>query len=165
VTVERIDARLDSSNVMPALERFDVVVDGSDNFPTRYLLNDACFFADRPLVSGAIFRFEGQVTTFHGGRPCYRCLFPQPPAPGTVPNCAQAGVFGALAGTIGTIQATEAVKLVCGIGTPLVGFLLLYDALEIRFNRVRVTRDATCPLCGTSPEITELIDYEEFCAR
>jgi molybdopterin/thiamine biosynthesis adenylyltransferase len=165
VNVERIDARLDSSNVMSTLERFDVVVDGSDNFPTRYLLNDACFFAKRPLVSGAIFQFEGQVTTFNGGRPCYRCLFPQPPARGTVPNCAQAGVFGALAGTIGTIQATEAVKLICGIGTSLVGFLLLYDALEIRFNRVRVTRDETCPLCGTSPEITELIDYEEFCAR
>ena len=165
VETVKIDAKLDSSNVMDAIARFDLVVDGSDNFPTRYLLNDACFFAHKPLVSGAIFQYEGQVTTFDGGRPCYRCLFPNPPAPGTVPNCAQAGVFGALAGTIGTIQATEAIKLICGIGTPLVGFLLLYDALEVRFNRVRVTRDEACPLCGTSPEVTELIDYEEFCSR
>lgn len=165
VDVVRVDGRLDASNALEILDGFDVVVDGSDNFPTRYLLNDASFFAGKPLVSGAIFQFEGQVTTFDGGRPCYRCLFPSPPAPGSVPNCAQAGVFGALAGTIGTIQATEAIKLVCGIGTTLRGFLLLYDALEIRFNRVRVTRDERCPLCGSSPEIDELIDYEEFCNR
>ncbi len=165
VDVVTIDARLDSSNASDAIAGFDLVVDGSDNFPTRYLLNDACYLAVKPLVSGAIFQYEGQVTTFNGGRPCYRCLFPSPPAPGTVPNCAQAGVFGALAGTIGTIQATEAIKLICGIGTPLVGFLLLYDALEVRFNRVRVTRDEACPLCGSSPEIMRLIDYEEFCSR
>jgi len=168
VDVVTFDERLDSSNALATLQGFDVVVDGSDNFPTRYLLNDACYLASKPLVTGAIFRFEGQVTTFDRSRaesPCYRCLFPTPPAPGTVPNCEQAGVFGALAGTIGTIQATEVIKLVCGIGTPLVGFLLLYDALEIRFNRVRVKRDEACPLCGTSPEISELIDYEEFCGR
>jgi molybdopterin/thiamine biosynthesis adenylyltransferase len=163
VDVVRIDGRLDASNAAATVGAFDVIVDGSDNFPTRYLLNDAAYFAGKPLVSGAIFQFEGQVTTFEGGRPCYRCLFPSPPAPGSVPNCAQAGVFGALAGTIGTIQATEAIKLICGIGTTLVGFLLLYDALEIRFNRVRVTRDEACPLCGSSPEISGLIDYEEFC--
>jgi len=167
VDVVRIDGRIDSSNALEILGSFDLVVDGSDNFPTRYLLNDACYLASLPLVSGAIFQFEGQVTTFDPRRadsPCYRCLFRTPPAPGSVPNCAQAGVFGALAGTIGTIQATEAIKLVCGIGTSLVGFLLLYDALDVRFSRVRVTRDDSCPLCGSSPEITQLMDYEEFCA-
>ena len=166
VDVVRIDARLDSANALETIERFDLVVDGSDNFPTRYLLNDACYLTKRPLVSGAILQFEGQVTTFDTRRddsPCYRCLFPHPPPPGSVPNCAQAGVFGVLAGTIGTIQATEAIKLVCGIGEPLVGALLLYDALETRFTRVRVGRDDSCPLCGSSPEITGLVDYEEFC--
>jgi len=168
VDVVRIDRRLDSRNALDLIGSFDVVVDGSDNFPTRYLLNDASYLKRKPLVSGAIFQFEGQLTTFDARRddsPCYRCIFPAPPAPGTVPNCAQAGVFGVLAGTIGTLQATEAIKLICGIGTPLIGFLLLYDALEVRFNRVRITRDAACPLCGSSPEITRLIDYEEFCNR
>jgi adenylyltransferase/sulfurtransferase len=166
VDVVRIDERLDATNALAIVESFDLVVDGSDNFPTRYLLNDACYLSERPLVSGAIFRFEGQVSTFDARRPdspCYRCLFRNPPAPGSVPNCEQAGVFGVLAGTIGTIQATEVVKLVCGIGEPLVGTLLLYDALETRFTQVRVVRDDSCPLCGSSPEITGLIDYEEFC--
>ena len=166
VDVVRIDAKLDSSNALDLIESYDIVVDGSDNFPTRYLVNDACYLTKRPLAHGAIFQFEGQVTTFDARRddsPCYRCLFPQPPPPGSVPNCAQAGVFGVLAGTIGTIQATEAIKLICGIGIPLVGFLLLYDAMDVRFNRVRVTRDTSCPLCGSSPEIKALIDYEEFC--
>jgi adenylyltransferase/sulfurtransferase len=166
VEVVQIDARLDSSNAVELIEAYDVVVDGSDNFPTRYLVNDACYLTKRPLAHGAIFQFEGQVSTFDArrdGSPCYRCLFPQPPPPGSVPNCAQAGVFGVLAGTIGTIQATETIKLICGIGIPLVGFLLLYDAMDVRFTRVRVTRDASCPLCGSSPEINELIDYEEFC--
>jgi molybdopterin/thiamine biosynthesis adenylyltransferase len=164
--VVQIDERLDSSNAFRVLGGFDVVVDGSDNFPTRYLLNDAGYLLKKPLCSGAIFQFEGQVTTFDARRedsPCYRCIFPEPPPPGSVPNCAQAGVFGVLAGTIGTIQATEVVKLVCGIGKPLVGSLLLYDALETRFQRVKVSRDDSCPLCGSSPEITELVDYEEFC--
>ena len=168
VDVIPIDAKLDSSNALSTVESFDVVVDGSDNFPTRYLLNDACYLTKRPLVSGAIFRFEGQVSTFDARRddaPCYRCLFPTPPASGSVPNCEQAGVFGVLAGTIGTLQATEVLKLVCGVGEPLVGKLLLYDALETRFTQVRVVRDESCPLCGSSPEITDLIDYEEFCAR
>jgi len=164
--IVEINERLDSSNALRVLEGFDVVVDGSDNFPTRYLLNDACYLTCTPLVSGAIFQFEGQVTVFDPRRedsPCYRCIFPTPPPPGSVPNCAQAGVFGVLAGTIGTIQATETIKLVAEIGEPLVGSLLLYDALETRFTRVRVRRDDTCPLCGSSPEIRELVDYEEFC--
>lgn len=166
VNVVAIDEQLDSTNALPVLEDFDVVVDGSDNFPTRYLLNDACYLTRTPLAHGSIFQFEGQATTFDARRddsPCYRCLFPKPPPPGSVPNCAQAGVFGVLAGTIGTIQATEAVKLIVGIGEPLIGALLLYDALDMRFTRVRVGRDEGCPLCGSSPEITELIDYERFC--
>lgn len=157
VDVVGIDERLDASNALRVLEPYDVVVDGSDNFPTRYLLNDACYLTQKPFVSGAIFQFEGQLTTFDRSRDaglCYRCLFPKPPAPGSVPNCAQAGVFGVLAGTIGTLQATEVIKLVCGIGEPLVGTLLLYDAMDTRFTRVRVKRDETCPLSGSSPEIT-----------
>jgi adenylyltransferase/sulfurtransferase len=168
VDVVPIAEKLDASNAFRVLEGFDIVVDGSDNFPTRYLLNDACYLQRTPLVHGAIFQFEGQATTFDARRddsPCYRCLFATPPPPGSVPNCAQAGVFGVLAGTIGTIQATEAIKLICGIGEPLIGRLLLYDALDLRFTNVRVGRDEKCPLCGSSPEITALIDYEEFCAR
>jgi adenylyltransferase/sulfurtransferase len=168
VEVVAIDERLDSTNAFRVLEGFDVVVDGSDNFPTRYLLNDACYLLRTPLVHGAIFQFEGQLTTFDARRddsPCYRCLFPSPPPPGAVPNCAQAGVLGALAGTIGTMQATEVVKLVCGVGEPLVGRLVLYDALETRLVSVRAARDEKCPLCGSSPEIRQLIDYEEFCSR
>jgi molybdopterin/thiamine biosynthesis adenylyltransferase len=168
VDVVPIPERLDASNALRVLDGYDVVVDGSDNFPTRYLLNDACYLLRTPLAHGAIFQFEGQATTFDARRddsPCYRCLFATPPPPGSVPNCAQAGVFGVLAGTVGTIQATEAIKLVCGIGEPLVGRLLLYDALDLRFTSVRVGRDENCPLCGSSPEITALIDYEEFCSR
>ncbi len=167
VTVVPIAERVVASNVMRIVEDFDLIVDGSDNFATRYLLNDACYLLQRPLVSGAIFRFEGQVTTFdarRGDSPCYRCVFPSPPPAGSVPNCEQAGVFGVLAGTVGTLQATEVIKLVCGIGEPLVATLLLYDALETRFTRVRVGRDDSCPLCGSSPEITELSDEQEFCA-
>ncbi|HYZ94109.1 MAG TPA: molybdopterin-synthase adenylyltransferase MoeB [Actinomycetota bacterium] len=166
VNVVEINQKLDSTNAFEAIEGFDLVIDGSDNFPTRYLLNDACYLTVKPLVSGAIFQFEGQITVFDQRRddsPCYRCLFPLPPPPGSVPNCAQAGVFGVLAGTVGTIQATEAIKLLAGIGEPLIGYLLLYDALETRFTRVRVRRDDSCPLCGSSPEIKELVDYEEFC--
>ncbi len=166
VDVIAIDERLTSSNALELVGRYDVVVDGSDNFPTRYLANDACHLTGTPLVHGAIFQFEGQATTLDPRReesPCYRCIFSQPPPPGSVPNCAQAGVFGVLAGTIGTIQASEAIKLILGLGEPLVGRLLLYDALDMRFSQVRVTRDPRCPLCGPSPEITSLIDYEEFC--
>src|SRR5438309_2789079 len=167
IEIETHECRFTSKNALEIVSGYDVVVDGSDNFPTRYLSNDVCVFAKKPNVYGSVFRFDGQTTVFapHLGGPCYRCLFPEPPPPGSVPNCAQAGVFGVLAGTIGTIQATEAVKLVCGIGNPLVGRLLLYDSLELRFSQVRVARDEKCPLCGSSPEITALIDYEEFCAR
>ena len=166
VDVVQIDSRLEASNALSILEGYDLVVDGSDNFATRYLVNDACYLLHKPLVHGAIFRFEGQVTVFDrdvDGSPCYRCLFRVPPRPGAIPNCAQAGVFGVLAGTIGTLQATEVIKLVCGIGEPLVGSLLLYDSLQTRFTRVRVARDESCALSGSSPEITELVDYEELC--
>lgn len=164
--VETIDGRLSSADAVDVVRRYDIVVDGSDNFPTRYLLNDACWFERTPLVSGAIFQFEGQVSVFDprdGASPCYRCVFPHPPPADAVPNCAQAGVFGVLAGVVGTIQATEVVKLVCGIGEPLVGRLLLYDALEMTFTNVRVGRDPDCPLCGSAPTVTSLIDYEQFC--
>lgn len=167
--VVEIGERLDATNALGIIESYDIICDCTDNFPSRYLLNDASYIAKRPLVSGAMFRFEGQVTVFDPRRddsPCYRCLFPSPPPAGTVPNCAQAGVFGVLAGTIGTLQATEVIKLICGIGEPLVGTLLLYDALESCFTRVRAKRNDSCALCGSSPEISGLIDhdYEEFCA-
>lgn len=168
IEVVEIAERLVAANALDLLTGYDLVIDGSDNFPTRYLVNDATRMLGLPLVSGAIFRFEGQVSVFDPrdpASPCYRCLFPRPPAPGSVPNCERAGVFGALAGTIGTMQATEAIKLICGIGEPLVGWLLLYDALEARSTRVRVARDDSCALCGSSPEITELSDDpQEFCA-
>jgi len=166
VEVVEVTERLTSENAIEVVSGYAVIVDGSDNFPTRYLLNDACYLATRPLVHGSIFQFEGQATTFDrrvDTSPCYRCVFPHPPPPGSVPNCAQAGVFGVLAGTIGTVQATETLKVILGLGEPLVGKLLLYDALDMRFTRVRLARDGGCPLCGTSPEITSLIDYEEFC--
>jgi adenylyltransferase/sulfurtransferase len=166
VRVIRIAERVTSANALDVMRDYDVVVDGSDNFPTRYLANDATRMLGLPLVSGAIFQFEGQVTVFDPREPdgpCYRCIFPTPPAPGSVPNCAQAGILGALAGVVGTIQATETLKLLIGMGEPLVGTLLLYDALEGRFTSVRLTRDERCPLCGPEPEIRDLIDYEEFC--
>jgi adenylyltransferase/sulfurtransferase len=166
VEVVTVDERLDSTNAFEMFERYDVIVDGTDNFPTRYLANDACYLLRKPLVHGSIYQFEGQATVFDRREqcsPCYRCLFPHPPPAGSVPNCAQAGVFGVLAGVIGVIQATEAIKLSCGIGRPLVGRLLLYDALDMEFTKVRIDRDPDCPLCGGSPEITSLIDYEEFC--
>jgi molybdopterin/thiamine biosynthesis adenylyltransferase len=166
VRVVEINERLTSQNALEIVESFDIILDGSDNFATRYLTNDACYLTKRPLVHGAIFRFEGQLSVFDAkddASPCYRCLFPRPPAPGTIPNCAQAGVFGVLAGTIGTLQAAEVIKLILGIGEPLVGTLLLYDALDTRFTRVRVARDESCALCGSSPEISALVDYEEFC--
>lgn len=166
VEVVEIDERVEPSNATQIVEGFDLVLDGSDNFPTRYLLNDVCYRLRRPLVSGAIFRFEGQVTTFDARRddsPCYRCLFRNPPPATSVANCEQAGVFGVLAGTVGTLQATEAIKVVCGIGETLVGTLLLYDALQTRFTRVRVARDDSCPLCGSSPRDPEPIDHQESC--
>ncbi len=158
------DVRLDSSNALDIFRDYDVIVDGTDNFPTRYLVNDACVLLDKPYVWGSIFRFEGQASVFwaeHG--PCYRCLYPEPPPPGMVPSCAEGGVLGVLCGTVGSIQATEAVKLICGIGDPLVGRLKLYDALEMDLKSIKVKRDPECPICGKNPTVTELIDYEEFC--
>ena len=154
---------LTSENAMEIIPEYDIVVNGADNFATRYLVNDAAFLAGVKLVDGSIFLFEGQVTTFLPGEGCYRCLYPSPPPPGMVPSCAEAGVLGALPGTVGAIQATEALKLLLGIGEPLTNRLLLYDALAMEFRTVKIRRDPDCPLCGDAPSVTELIDYEEFC--
>lgn len=163
VHVERFETRLTSVNALDIVRDFDVVVDGTDNFPTRYLTNDACVLLGKPNVYGSIFRFEGQASVFAtADGPCYRCLFPEPPPPGLVPSCAEGGVLGVLPGLIGTIQATETLKLLLGIGEPLVGRLLLVDALATRFHTVKLRRDPTCPACGTRT-IRELVDYEEFC--
>jgi molybdopterin/thiamine biosynthesis adenylyltransferase/rhodanese-related sulfurtransferase len=165
ITVETHDHRLTSGNAPDLIERYDVVVDGSDNFATRYLSNDVCVWQNKPNVYGSVFRFEGQATVFAPSRggPCYRCLFPQPPAPGTVPNCAEAGVLGVLPGIIGSIQANEAIKLVLGAGDPLVGRLLHFDALKMKFREFKLRRDPECPVCGEHPTITEPVDYEQFC--
>jgi molybdopterin/thiamine biosynthesis adenylyltransferase/rhodanese-related sulfurtransferase len=159
------DARITSSNAFEIIGPYDIVVDGTDNFPTRYLTNDACVLLRKPNVYGSIFRFEGQASVFapHLGAPCYRCLYPEPPPPGLVPSCAEGGVLGVLPGIIGTIQATEILKLVLGIGSSLMGRLLLFDALGMKFREVRLRRDPQCPLCGEHPTITRLIDYEMFC--
>ena len=163
VHVEPFETRLTSANALDILRDFDVVVDGTDNFPTRYLTNDACVLLGKPNVYGSIFRFEGQASVFAtADGPCYRCLFPEPPPPGLVPSCAEGGVLGVLPGLIGTIQATETIKLLLGIGEPLIGRLLLVDALSTRFRTVNLRRDPACPACGTR-EIRELVDYEEFC--
>lgn len=156
---------LDSTNVMDIIRAYDIVVNGTDNFPTRYLVNDACVFAGKPLVDGSIFMFEGQTTVFdaaHGG-PCYRCLFPTPPPPGEVPSCQEAGVLGVLPGIIGSIQAIEVIKLILGKGDSLKGRLLLFDAMAMEFREMQVNKDPNCPVCGEHPTITELIDYEQFC--
>jgi sulfur-carrier protein adenylyltransferase/sulfurtransferase len=159
------DTLLFSTNVYEVFDGYDVVVDGTDNFPVRYLVNDATQFTSKPLVYGSIYQFEGQATVFMPGQetPCYRCLFPSPPPPGTVPSCAEGGVFGVLPGVIGGIQATEAIKLITGQGNTLEGRLLLYDALHMDFQEVKIRWDADCPVCGKEPTITELIDYEQFC--
>jgi len=154
-----------STNVFEIFEGYDVIVDGTDNFPVRYLVNDATQFTGKPLVYGSIYQFEGQATVFMPGQetPCYRCLFPAPPPPGTVPSCAEGGVFGVLPGVIGSIQATEAIKIITGEGQTLEGRLLLYDALTMDFQEMKIRWDADCPVCGKDPTITELIDYEQFC--
>jgi sulfur-carrier protein adenylyltransferase/sulfurtransferase len=159
------DTLLFSTNVYDVFDGYDVIVDGTDNFPVRYLVNDATQFMGKPLVYGSIYQFEGQATVFMPGQetPCYRCLFPSPPPPGTVPSCAEGGVFGVLPGVIGSIQATEAIKLITGEGETLEGRLLLYDALHMDFQEVKIRWDADCPVCGKEPTITELIDYEQFC--
>lgn len=164
ITIERHHTPLTSHNALDILAPYDVIVDGTDNFPTRYLLNDAAVLLGKPLVYGSIYRFEGQVSVFGmPDGPCYRCLVPQPPPPDLVPSCAEAGVLGVLPGTIGTLQATEVIKLILGIGDPLIGRLLLYDALDMTFEQIILPRRADCPVCGANPTITELIDYEAFC--
>jgi len=164
VTVEPHETRLSRVNALEILERYDVVVDGTDNFPTRYLVNDACVLLGKPNVYGSIFRFEGQASVFDATRgPCYRCLYPDPPPPGLVPSCAEGGVLGVLPGVIGVIQGIETLKLLLGIGEPLIGRLVLFDALGLRFRELSLRKDPDCPMCGEQPTIHELIDYEEFC--
>jgi sulfur-carrier protein adenylyltransferase/sulfurtransferase len=165
VQVDAIKEHVNSENALQIFKPYDVIIDGTDNFPVRYLVNDACQFMGKPLVYGSIYQFEGQATVFMPGQetPCYRCLFPSPPPPGTVPSCAEGGVFGVLPGVIGSIQATEAIKLITGEGDTLEGRLLLYDALHMEFQEVKIRWDADCPVCGKEPTITELIDYEQFC--
>ena len=166
VNVVTYKERLTSENIERILgDGWDVIVDGADNFPTRYLVNDASVWHDVPVVHGSIYRFEGQVTVFKpGDGPCYRCLFPTPPPPELAPSCAEGGVLGVLPGIVGSLQANETIKLLLGIGDPLVGRLLLFDALATEFNEVKLRKDASCPVCGESPTITEYIDYVEFCA-
>lgn len=164
VQAEFYPEKLTSKNALEILKGYDVIVDGTDTLSSRYLINDACVLLKKPLVHGSIYRFEGQATVFYPGKgPCYRCLFPEPPPPDAVPSCAEAGVFGVLPGLIGMIQATETIKLILGRGKPLIGRLLLYDALEMQFREVKFQRDSNCPVCGDNPTITKLIDYEAFC--
>ena len=157
------EVRLESDNAREIISQYDLVINGADNFATRYLVNDACYLEGKPLVDGSILIFDGQATLFLPGQGCYRCLFPEPPPPGLVPNCAEAGVLGALTGLVGSIQATEALKHFLGIGESLVSRLLLIDALSMSFREVRLKRNPSCPLCGDNPTVTELIDYEVFC--
>ena len=164
VHIETHEVALSSANALDVLRGYDVIVDGTDNFPTRYLVNDACVLLGIPNAYGSIFRFEGQASVFGAqDGPCYRCLYPEPPPPGLVPSCAEGGVLGILPGVVGTIQATETVKLIMGVGEPLVGRFLVYDALRMRFRELKLRKDPDCPVCGDNPTVTELIDYEQFC--
>src|SRR3984885_2333809 len=164
VDVQTYEVALSSENALKLFEPYDVILDGTDNFPTRYLTNDACVLLGKPNAYGSIFRFEGQASVFATKEgPCYRCLYPEPPPPGLVPSCAEGGVLGVLPGVIGVIQATEALKLIAGIGEPLIGRFLIYDALKMRFRELKLRKDPDCPVCGTHPTITKLIDYEQFC--
>ncbi len=164
VEVRRFETRLTSANAMELLPDFEIVVDGTDNFPTRYLVNDACVLTRKTNVYGSIFRFEGQASVFASkDGPCYRCLYPEPPPPGLVPSCAEGGVLGVLPGLVGMIQATETIKLILGVGEPLIGRLLLVDALAMRFRELKLRKDPDCPVCGDHPTITKLIDYDQFC--
>jgi adenylyltransferase/sulfurtransferase len=159
------NARISSENALDLIAQYDIVVDGTDNFPTRYLTNDACVLLKKPNVYGSIFRFEGQASVFapHLGGPCYRCLYPEPPPPGMVPSCAEGGVLGVLPGIVGCIQATEILKLALGKGSSLIGRLLLFNALDMKFRELKLRRDPQCPVCGDNPTLTHLIDYEQFC--
>ena len=164
VQIDRIPQQLSSQNALSIFRDYDVVADGTDNFPTRYLVNDACVLTGKPNVYGSIFRFEGQVSVFnHDGGPCYRCLYPEPPPPGLVPSCAEGGVFGVLPGIVGAMQANEVIKLLLGVGDVASGRYLLFDALKLSFRELRLRRNPDCPVCGESPTVTELIDYEQFC--
>jgi sulfur-carrier protein adenylyltransferase/sulfurtransferase len=162
--IKTYEVALSSENALKLFEPYDVILDGTDNFPTRYLTNDACVLLGKPNAYGSIFRFEGQASVFATKEgPCYRCLYPEPPPPGLVPSCAEGGVLGVLPGVIGVIQATEAIKLITGIGEPLIGRFLIYDALKMRFRELKLKKDPDCPVCGTHPTVTKLIDYEQFC--
>ena len=164
VQVDTYETMLSSENALELFRGYDVILDGTDNFPTRYLVNDACVLTGKPNAYGSIFRFEGQASVFGTpDGPCYRCLYPEPPPPGLVPSCAEGGVLGVLPGIIGVIQATEAIKLITGIGEPLIGRFLIYDALRMRFRELKLRKDPECPVCGTHPTVTRLIDYEQFC--
>src|SRR4051812_39275082 len=164
IQIDTYETALSSENALELFEPYDVILDGTDNFPTRYLTNDACVLLGKPNAYGSIFRFEGQASVFAAkDGPCYRCLYPEPPPPGLVPSCAEGGVLGVLPGVIGVIQATEAIKLIAGIGEPLIGRFLIYDALRMRFRELKLRKDPDCPVCGTHPTVTRLIDYEQFC--
>ena len=164
VAIDLHETALSSSNAFDVLGDYDIVVDGTDNFPTRYLVNDACVLLRKPNVFGSIFRFEGQASVFATKQgPCYRCLYPEPPPPGLVPSCAEGGVLGILPGVVGTIQATETVKLIIGVGEPLINRFMIYDALRMKFRELKLRRDPECPVCGDRPTVTQLIDYEQFC--
>jgi adenylyltransferase/sulfurtransferase len=164
IRVDTYQTMLTSANALDLFKDWDIIVDGTDNFPTRYLVNDACVLMDKPNVYGSIFRFEGQITIFnYKGGPCYRCLYPEPPPPGLVPSCAEGGVLGVLPGIVGSLQAMETIKLILGIGEPLVGRLLRFDALPMTFKEYRLRKNPDCPVCGAHPTIKKLIDYEQFC--
>ena len=164
VQIDTYETALSSENALKLFEPYDVILDGTDNFPTRYLVNDACVLTGKPNAYGSIFRFEGQASVFGVKEgPCYRCLYPEPPPPGLVPSCAEGGVLGVLPGIIGVIQATESIKLILGVGEPLIGRFLIYDALKMRFRELKLRKDLECPVCGTHPTVTKLIDYEQFC--
>jgi molybdopterin/thiamine biosynthesis adenylyltransferase/rhodanese-related sulfurtransferase len=164
IQIDTFETHLSSENALDIMKDYDIVVDGTDNFPTRYLVNDACVLLGKPNVYGSIFRFEGQITIFgYPDGPCYRCLYPEPPPPGLVPSCAEGGVLGVLPGIVGTIQAAETLKLIIGKGDPLVGRLLLFDALAMKFRELKLRKNPECPVCGTHPTVTKLIDYAEFC--
>ena len=164
ITIDTYETALSSKNALELFKPYDVILDGTDNFPTRYLTNDACVLLGKPNAYGSIFRFEGQASVFATkDGPCYRCLYPEPPPPGLVPSCAEGGVLGVLPGVVGTIQATEAIKLIMGIGEPLIGRFLIYDALRMKFRELKLKKDPDCPVCGTNPTVRELIDYEQFC--
>jgi adenylyltransferase/sulfurtransferase len=164
IEIRKFETRLTSANALELFREFDIIADGTDNFPTRYLVNDACVLTGKPNVYGSIFRFEGQASVFATKEgPCYRCLYPEPPPPGLVPSCAEGGVLGILPGLVGVIQATETIKLILGSGEPLIGRLLLVDALGMRFRELKLRKNPDCPACGTHPTVTELIDYNQFC--